>query len=85
MKIFIRKTYIGNNTFPKLYSKDLKKIICDKKRLHKLFKSSNDKKYFTEFSNLRALCKIKSKVEKWNLISSKNQMASKYLNYSKII
>lgn len=46
----------------KWYSEKLKNMIFEKKRLHKLFKSTNDRSYYIDFSKLRALCKIESKL-----------------------
>lgn len=48
--------------FPKCYGKKLINMICDKIHYHKLFKQTNNKKYYYAFSKLRALCKLESKL-----------------------
>ncbi|KAL4104729.1 hypothetical protein QTP88_020011, partial [Uroleucon formosanum] len=59
---FIPKIYIHKNQYPQWYSRKLKSLIYNKKRLHKEFKVTKDPLIYNEFSRLRSLCKRESKL-----------------------
>ena len=56
----VPKMKIINNTYPVWFTKELKDLIIEKKKQHKLYKSFRLKKDYDLFSNLRKACKIKS-------------------------
>lgn len=61
ISIFSPKFSNRNHKYPQSYSRELKSLIFNKKRLHKEFKMTNDRNTYNEFSRLRSLCKVKSK------------------------
>ncbi|KAF0682281.1 Reverse transcriptase domain-containing protein, partial [Aphis craccivora] len=58
----VPKTLSRSCLFPKWFSKDLCVLIKQKKRQHKLFKSSGNNDDYETFSALRKKCKIMSKL-----------------------
>jgi len=48
--------------YPRWYSRELKYLLVNKKRLHKEFKITKNHNTYNEFSRLRALCKKESKI-----------------------
>jgi len=58
----VPKKLIRSRMFPKWFSKELCVLIKQKKRQHKLFKSSGNKADYEAFSALRKKCKIMSKL-----------------------
>jgi len=59
---FIPKIYIHKHQYLQWYSRKLKSLIYNKKRLHKEFKVTKDPLICNEFSRLRSLCKRESKL-----------------------
>lgn len=59
--LFTPKFYNHKSSYPPWYSKKLKTLIFDKKRLHKEYKTTKDPIIYNQFSRTRALCKKESK------------------------
>jgi hypothetical protein len=53
--IFTPKFAKYNHKYPQWYSNDLKSLIFNKKRVHKEFKTTNDRNKYNEFSCLRSM------------------------------
>lgn len=53
--------YITSSSFPRWFSKDMKILLCEKKKAHLLFKNTNLQSDYDRFQLLRAQCKFLSR------------------------
>lgn len=60
IKCFTPTKYFRPCSFPKWFSKNLKKLTREKKKAHLLYKCSRLQSDYRKFSDLRAMCKYVS-------------------------